>query len=65
LSVVRASDILSYTVNHVAPAASELPQAGEVTLVIAPSGCEISVNLTSQGGKPLPVNGKFKQPRCG
>jgi hypothetical protein len=64
LSVVRAGDILWYRVNHVVPATSELPQGGEITLIVAPSGCELSVNLTSKGGKPLPVNGKFRQASC-
>lgn len=65
LGVIRAGDISSYKVNHVAAAASDLPQTGEITLTIAPSGCEVSVNLTSKSGKPLPVNGKFRQLRCG
>jgi hypothetical protein len=65
LSVVSAGAILSYRVNYVAPAPSERPEAGEITVATAPSGCAISVNLFAKSGKPLPVNGNFKQLRCG
>ena len=62
LAVVTASEIQSYSVNYMP---SKLPDAGEIALAIAPSGCEVSVRLFSKDGRPLPMNGVFKQLRCG
>ena len=65
LSVVSASAVLSYRVNYVVPLPSELPEAGEIAVAISPGRCEVSVNLFKKAGKPLAVNGNFKQSRCG
>lgn len=64
-SVVPAAAILSYRVDYKIPEPSELPETGQITLTIAPSGCDILIDLFTKSGKPLPINGNFKQARCG